>query len=390
MSNNLYMANNQWNNRPLDQRFWTLAEAFDQTLLYKTSSKTAKVRVPDLEVIPTDDGKLLLQGKEKVPAKMSHYMFGQLAAKVGAPAGFLRDMPAKYSAEGINYKLKQYTDTDEVGLLVHQNGDLLVRAMNGVDYGRIWNCEILDALGDLTYAGWRVPPARPNLTDPRARPATEQDVLNDKQGGGGLSVRVGDMIAPAGIYASDHDMFVFMVNENRTLDDGTDGKGLSRGVIVSNSEVGAGALVVIRFYYAHVCGNHIIWGAEKVSELKIVHRKNAPSKFGREFIGTINEYNNASDYNERQQLASAKTMSLGDDKDAVIANLFGKRVLGKSALSRAYDYAIEQTDIHNTGFSPDSVWGMVQGITRLSQDCVYAGERKIVDAAAGKVLNMAF
>ena len=45
------------------------------------------------------------------------------------------------------------------------------------------------------------------------------------------------MIAPAGIYASDHDMFAFLVNEEYRIDDGSDG-GLARGFFVQNSEVG--------------------------------------------------------------------------------------------------------------------------------------------------------
>ena len=47
------------------------------------------------------------------------------------------------------------------------------------------------------------------------RIATEADVL--RGAGFGLSIRVGDKIAPAGLYASDHDMFVFMVNNDKRI-----------------------------------------------------------------------------------------------------------------------------------------------------------------------------
>jgi len=73
------------------------------------------------------------------------------------------------------------------------------------------------------------------------------------------SLKVGDKIAPAGLYGSDHDMFAFMVLENRRIEDGTEG-GLSRGAFFSNSEVGGGAFRIKSFYYRHVCGNHIVWG----------------------------------------------------------------------------------------------------------------------------------
>jgi hypothetical protein len=80
---------------------------------------------------------------------------------------------------------------------------------------------VTERLSELPETGWRVPPARLAQGDDRqARPATASDVLDDREGGGGLSINLGDMIAPAGLYASDRDMFVFMVNEKNPIEDG--------------------------------------------------------------------------------------------------------------------------------------------------------------------------
>ena len=79
------------------------------------------------------------------------------------------------------------------------------------------------------------------------------------------------MIAPAGLYASDHDCFAFMVNESVTVDDGSDG-GLCRGFFVSNSEVGAASLKFTSLYRS-VCGNHIVWGAKQAQERHCPHRQ---------------------------------------------------------------------------------------------------------------------
>ncbi len=88
-----------------------------------------------------------------------------------------------------------------------------------------------------------VPPARPAFPDqPGTRPATEDDVLAVKDF---LSINVGDPVAPAGLYASNHDMFAFLINEENRIDDGSD-SGLSRGVFFENSEVGAKALPTLK------------------------------------------------------------------------------------------------------------------------------------------------
>ena len=54
------------------------------------------------------------------------------------------------------------------------------------------------------------------------------------------TMKLGDLIAPAGIYASDHDMFAFMVNEDARIDDGSDeGIDVARGGTVRRGGQGA-------------------------------------------------------------------------------------------------------------------------------------------------------
>ena len=67
------------------------------------------------------------------------------------------------------------------------------------------------------------------VDDPAARPATEADVLEDRDGGGGLSINISDMIAPAGLYASDRDMFAFLINERGVI--------TSRGIINNGEHI---------------------------------------------------------------------------------------------------------------------------------------------------------
>jgi hypothetical protein len=377
---NLYKASNQWATRPDDERFSSLTEMLQSCQYYRHSAVSGTVAYADLTAVAVD-GEVKVSGANH-NARLTNWAFGQLATIAKAPAGYLRKLPAQLACDNLNHTLP---NTDGTGkLLMHQNGDLMLRCITSEDYTRIWNTDVIERLIDLQGEGWRVPPARPARDGQRGtRPATEADVLNAT--GFGLSVNLGDMIAPAGLYGSDHDMFVFMVNEARRIEDGSEG-GLSRGFFVSNSEVGGGALNLLAFYYRHVCGNHIVWDASNLTRTKIIHRGKANEKFDGEFLVELQKYADDSASEDELRIVSAQRKVIAADKDSVIDALFGKRILPKKSLIAAFDYAEQE----ETTVAPNTVWGFVQGITRLSQDSLYADERATMDRAAGKVLELAF
>src|SRR6185436_15146303 len=69
------------------------------------------------------------------------------------------------------------------------------------------------------------------------------------------------------------DMFVFLVDGNRGLDDPTDrtDAGLFRGFILRNSDVGAAALTLDMFLFRAVCLNHLVWGFQHVAGFRRRH-----------------------------------------------------------------------------------------------------------------------
>ena len=265
----LFKASNQWATRPNDERFSSLPELHTAVSTYRESARLAVIPFDSLRT-EARQGEVMLVGKSDVPARLTHWTFGQLATSIGAPATYLRELPATLAAQNLNHGLAKTTDRTERQVLFHQNGDLLTRSITSDKYTRIWNSEITRRRLTLPEQGWQVPPARPaRAGQPGTRPATLDDVL--RGAGFGLSVSVGDDIAPAGLYASDHDMFVFMVNNDKRISEPGNPDGLARGFFVSNSEVGAASFVLTRFLYRHVCGNHIVWGASQVSEVRIKH-----------------------------------------------------------------------------------------------------------------------
>ena len=386
---NLYEASNQWSTRPEDQRFWNLQELLEATRQHKESAREATVVINSLKLqtVGNDGADLELVGKTGTAARLTNWSFGQLSRMSGAPADYLRSLPASLVANNLNYGLQRLDGSGN--LLLHKNGSLVARSLTSDKYSRIWNCDVVEKLMGFEEYGWRVPPARSVRRNQNGvRFATEADVLDNRDFG--LSVRVGDLIAPAGLYASDHDTFVFMVNEKNRLYDGTQG-GLSRGFFLTNSEVGAAALKITTFLYRGVCGNHICYNVENVNQLKIVHRGKANLRFNQELSVELVRYVEGSASKDEDKIRMAMNFSLGNNKEEVLDALF-KNLRGdlpRKVIEAGYDQAEGDSDTDTT-IDPRTVWGMVQGLSAHSQTIPYADERVKIDKAGGKILTMAF
>ena len=382
---NLFKASNQWATRPDDERFSTLQELHNACTAYRNTARTATVPFNSLRV-EAHDGDVKLIGKAATPARLTNWAFGQLATSISAPAAYLRTLPATLAAQNLNHGLAKTEDRTDRAILFHENGDLLTRAFSSDKYTRIWNSDITSRLLRLPD-GWQVPPARPARDGQvGSRPATEADVLKGARHA--LSVNVGDMIAPAGLYASDHDLFVFMVDDAKRISEPGNPDGLARGFFVSNSEVGAASFSITRFMYRHVCGNHIVWDAKQVNEIRIKHIGSADDRAFAQITGELIKYANESASDDEARILRTSTFSLGATKDEVLDKLFAVKSLGISRvkLNAAYEATVE----HDSQLDPTTAWGIANGLTRISQDSAFADERVSLDRAAGKVLSIAF
>lgn len=384
MATNLYSASEQWSKRPADERFWNLTEMAAKCREYRNNAATATVNMRELTAASVA-GNLTIAGPEGKPAILTNWAFTQMAQRISAPAGYLQTLPAHIAASCVNTGLRRMgSEGDGANVLFHSNGSLVARSFNSDDYARIWNCDLVDRLIQLVDSGWRVPPARPVAAGANTRIATEADVLKFSSHPQ-LGVKVGDVIGPAGLYASDHDAFVYLINEENRIEDGSDG-GLSRGCFISNSEVGAGAFKIFTFLYKHTCGNHIVVGVKDMAELRIVHRGRNNEQYGYKMKVALREYANAGSSEETLMVKRAITQEIGGTKDEVLDKLFGMKILTRKKLEAAYDACVQQED----RLSPRSAYGMAQGITYLSQQTPYMDERVEMDRAAGKVMAISF
>lgn len=354
----LFKAHQQWANRPADERFPTLQALYDATKQYANESGEKMVNVSELRT-EAIDGDVQLIGKQSVPAKLTHWAFGQLASRVMAPASYLRGLPATLACQNLNHGLAKYVDVkDKANLLFHANGGLMLRAFTSDKYTRIWNYEVAERLLALEPLGWE--PAMPDIR-------TSADDF------------------PA-LYASDHDMFAFVRNRQSVIREPGNPDGLQRGVIVENSEVGASALKLTRFLYREMCGNHIIWGASKVLEISVRHVGSARQRWS-QYQYELKRYADASASEDEARITAAKSFIVASTKEEVLDKLFGMRQLGLSrkTLEAGYDATVPDQD-----GAPNTAWGMVQGLTRHSQTVPYADQRTAIDRAAGKVLEIVF
>lgn len=352
----LFKANRQWSTRPADERFSSLADLHAACDGYRAQAAVATIPYRQLEARVDGDNVVIANRANGIHGGLTHWAFGQLAQRAQAPASYLRALPAPLAADCLNHGLQARRDDDTAAMLVHRNGSRLVRAFNSQDYTRIWNGDITRRLIQLEARGWHPAPAAYDGT--------------------------------RGLYASDHDLFCFMVDNERRIFERLPGGGLSRGFFVWNSEVGAASFGICTFLYAYVCGNHIVWDASDVKELRIRHVGRADQRVFGELAAHVREYANSSASDEEARIERARTVKLGHDKDTVLDAIFRLRVpaLSQKRATEAYAIAEQHTDWYG---DPRTVWGMANGITHAARTLPYADERTALDRAAGKVLAVA-
>lgn len=391
---NLMQASDQWANRPDDERFWTIDEMHTKTHQSFLNSQEFSATLDNAQFHSQVGGRAigLTLGDEQPcdgPLEMSHFAFGQMCRTFGAPTEYLRSLPAHTAVQCLDYGMNEWRndrgpDNATRQFLLHGAGNRpMIQAATSDRYSRVWNHEIVSRLGGLHASGWRVPSARPASFTANTRIATQDDVI-DYGHESALTVKVGDTIGPAGLYASDHDMFAFLIHPEIAISDGESPHGLRRGTMIRQSEVGDCAIWKLDFLFNTVCGNHIVWGAQDVTETRVRHTGAGVSDRWEAMVQSIDTYAQESAHEQEQKIRDAKTFTLGSNREEIMDFLFGKRLLGKRDAGAAFDIAEEFEAVHG---NPRSAWGVVQGITRLSQMSKFADKRSRLDVAAGKILS---
>ncbi|MDQ6675005.1 MAG: DUF932 domain-containing protein, partial [Chloroflexota bacterium] len=106
MSTTLQAASTQWASRPVDQRYLSLDDLATAVSARRELARASNVRLDSLCVDNDQDGQILLTPPDGQPVPFTNWSFGQLASLVGAPAAYLRKLPASLARVNLQYGLE--------------------------------------------------------------------------------------------------------------------------------------------------------------------------------------------------------------------------------------------------------------------------------------------
>jgi hypothetical protein len=366
-------VSSQWFTRPDDQKFLSLADLETSVLARSSNAKQEIVDVSSIQLSARSESpdSMMLEFNGDTVATPTHWSFGQLSSLAGAPAGYLRKLPGVISAINLQYGL-QNLRSENVKMFYNPESTQLLAA-TGVEYGRVFDYELVRAVRKIAGNGtgdtrWKVPGAIDWATY-RYNPYVDISQQTTT------------------LYASDRDVFMFLVDDTHPIEIGKlpDGNPdlVFRGFYVWNSEVGSKTLGISTFLFRAVCQNRNIWGAQDIATVTIRHSKNAPQRFADEVEPALLEYSNASD--------RGVVLGIQQAKQAIVAKTDEDRLefLGKRNFSIKQAQRIIDTVVHEEGHKPASVWDFVQGITAVARDIGHTDERITLERTAGNLLTKA-
>src|SRR5207244_5784971 len=326
-------AHREWASRPPDERFASVHALYEAARARRQRINERTINTGDVRT-EADDDDLVLREASGRPAALTHWSFGQLATIASAPPNYLRTLPAEIASRAINVGLERVT-RDQHQLFVEDTAPWTVHAITSPRYARVHHDELASRVLDLMAAhpAWHLP-------------------LGYKDG------EYGAERVPSGAYLGDRDMFLFLVDGNRALDDPTDGTdaGLFRGFILRNSDVGAAALSLDLFLFRAVCLNHLIWGFQHVAGFRRRHVGASIQDAWTTSLEGVRAALDTDTAHDRTVLLRATTRELGATRDAVLEAVVQRLDLSQKQAAEAYMLA----EAHEP--NPRSVWGYAQGL----------------------------
>ncbi|MBY0611318.1 MAG: DUF932 domain-containing protein [Beijerinckiaceae bacterium] len=366
-------VSSEWFARPDDERYLSLSAlmAAVKGRAERSRSRTVESAAVRVEASRADPERLalVLPGSD-TPVAPTHWSFGQLASLVNAPATYLRQLPASLAAINLQYGLTSHR-AEQVKTLETDDGRVELRAVTGPDYGRIYDHELVEAVMRIAGNGtgdtrWKVPGVLDWSTmthNPAVEISKETTTL----------------------YASDRDVFLFLVDDFNPIEAGRLPNGdpdlYFRGFYCWNSEVGAKTLGIASFYLRAVCQNRNLWGVEQFEEITIRHSKFAASRFAHQAAPALARFANSSpaSFVDGIKTARARIVARSDDDRT---DFLRKRGFSKTDTARIIDRVLIEE-----GHPPTSIFDFVQGITAVARDKPHQDARLDFENRAKKLLD---
>ncbi len=368
-------VSSEWFSRPDDERFLSLTELYDAV---KTRADRATARTVESRAVRVDASRdnaerlsLIVPGQDE-PIAPTHWSFGQLCSLVGAPATYMRQLPAPLAGINLQHGLLSHR-AELVKTLETEDGRVELRAVTGPDYGRIWDHELVAAVMKIAGNGigdtmWKVPGTLDWATMTH-NPFV--DVTKDN----------------TTLYASDRDVFLFLVDDAHPIEAGRLPNGepdlYFRGFYCWNSEVGSKTLGIASFYLRAVCMNRNLWGVENFEEITIRHSKFAAQRFAHEAAPALRSFANSSPAPFIAGIKAARERIVAhNDEDR-------ETFLRRRGFSKAETGKIIETVLQEEGRPPESIFDFVQGMTAHARTKTNQDTRLELEGKAKTLLERA-
>ena len=368
-------VSSEWFSRPADERYLSLTELGRAV---GDRAERSRTRVVESALVHVEANRndperlaLILPGTD-TPIAPTHWSFGQLASLVGAPAAYLRQLPAALAGINLQYGLTS-NRAEQIKTLETDNGRVELRAITGPDYGRIFDAELVEAVQRIAGNGtgdtrWKVPGVldwSTGIYNPRV------DITKDT----------------TTLYASDRDVFLFLVDDLNPIEAGRLPDGSPdlyfRGFYCWNSEVGAKTLGMASFYLRAVCQNRNLWGVEDFEEITIRHSKYAANRFAHEAAPALLNFANSSPLPFVNGIKAARERIVArTDEDRT--DFLRRRGFSKAETGKIIDRVLAEE-----GRPPESIFDFVQGITAVARDKPHQDARLDMEGKAKKLLDRA-
>ncbi|WP_374394871.1 DUF932 domain-containing protein [Sphingopyxis sp.] len=365
-------VSSEWFSRPDDERYLSLTELHAAVRRRAEAASTRTVETKAIRVVAAADEPerlLLCLPDRPEPVAPTHWSFGQMCSLVGAPSGYLRQLPAALAGINMQHGLLAHRG-ELVKALETGDGRSELRAVTGPDYGRIWDHELVAAVMKIAGNGtgdtrWKVPGLL-DWTTMRHNPFVE--ISKDT----------------TTLYASDRDVFLFLVDDANPIEAGRLPNGdpdlFFRGFYCWNSEVGSKALGMATFYLRAVCMNRNIWGAEGFEEISIRHSKFAAGRFAQEAAPALERFASSSPGSFLNGIKAARAAIVARDDDD------RHSFLRKRGFSKGETDRIIRTVLREEGHPPASIFDFVQGITALARERPHQDARLDLEAKGARLL----
>ena len=365
-------VSSEWFSRPEDERYLSLSALHEAVRSRAERATTRTVETRTLRIEASRDSAerlaLIVPGRDE-PVAPTHWSYGQLCNLVGAPASYLRQLPAPLA--GINLQHGLLANREELVKTLETEDDRVeLRAVTGPDYGRIWDHELVSAVMRIAGDGtgdtrWKVPGLL-DWSTMRHNPFVE--VTKDT----------------TTLYASDRDVFLFLVDDTHPIEAGRLPNGdpdlYFRGFYAWNSEVGSKTLGIASFFLRAVCMNRNIWGAEGFEEIRVRHSKFAASRFAHEASPALTRFADSSPgpFVAGIRAAHAAIVARKDDDRETFLRARG--------FSKPETEKIIASVLNEEGHPPSSIFDFVQGITALARAKTHQDARLEWEGRAAKLL----